>query len=363
MDIKRRNGAIDFWKFIFAIIIVLFHSKDLTTSGNNIFGGGSIGVDFFFVVSGFLMAGSALRPTGLSIEEDTRHFIWKKIKGLIPEIYIAWIIAFIVEHSVDSPTSSDIVKDALSSIWELLFLNFSGLKGYRANHVTWYISAMLLSMLVLYPILKKNRKLFMNLIAPLVSLLILGWMYQDLDNLRGVAKWLGFVFNGQLRAISEVSLGCICYGICEHIKNKEYSVFGKCILALVEVGGFLSVIIYSYSNEGSKADFILLLLLAISVTITFSRKSVISSLFDNGVSLWLGKFSLCLYLSHGYWTHVLLKFYPDKTYYSLLVLYFGIVIINALFLMYFSAAIRESSPQINTFFKRLIFIEKKASQD
>ena len=58
---KTRNGTIDFWRFIFAIYIMLYHLKETPffadleaiTSWAK---GASIGVEFFFILSGFLMA-------------------------------------------------------------------------------------------------------------------------------------------------------------------------------------------------------------------------------------------------------------------------------------------------------------------
>lgn len=38
--IKKRNGSIDFWKFIFSILILVFHGRNLAEKGENMFGGG-----------------------------------------------------------------------------------------------------------------------------------------------------------------------------------------------------------------------------------------------------------------------------------------------------------------------------------
>lgn len=60
--VQKRNGAIDFWRFIFSVGIVLCHVVYLnsydkwTASGNFWFANFRIGVEYFFLVSGFLMA-------------------------------------------------------------------------------------------------------------------------------------------------------------------------------------------------------------------------------------------------------------------------------------------------------------------
>lgn len=58
---KQRNGTIDFLKFIFAVIIVIFHGSQKLTDDSSlqIFKSGRLGVEFFFLVSGYMMAASA----------------------------------------------------------------------------------------------------------------------------------------------------------------------------------------------------------------------------------------------------------------------------------------------------------------
>lgn len=56
MELVKRNYTLDFLKFVFAIIVMLFHSNSLTSDqGQMIFLNGRIGVEFFFLVSGCLM--------------------------------------------------------------------------------------------------------------------------------------------------------------------------------------------------------------------------------------------------------------------------------------------------------------------
>ena len=57
---KARNGSLDLMKFVFSIVIVLLHSGNLF-GRNKFFPAGHIGVEFFYIVSGYYMAKSALR--------------------------------------------------------------------------------------------------------------------------------------------------------------------------------------------------------------------------------------------------------------------------------------------------------------
>ena len=47
---QKRNGELDFFKLLFCIVVISFHSGYFIQSENGYFKGGSIAVDFFFVV-------------------------------------------------------------------------------------------------------------------------------------------------------------------------------------------------------------------------------------------------------------------------------------------------------------------------
>ncbi len=51
---KVRNGELDFFKFLFAIVIFLYHCRSFADTGETIIlRNGSYAVEFFFIVSGF----------------------------------------------------------------------------------------------------------------------------------------------------------------------------------------------------------------------------------------------------------------------------------------------------------------------
>lgn len=89
---KGRSGELDFWKFIFSLVIVIRHSEYLpTTIEYPYFRGGSIFVEFFFITSGYLMAKSAERKENTkSLVEETSSFLRKKITAFYPYL-IFWI--------------------------------------------------------------------------------------------------------------------------------------------------------------------------------------------------------------------------------------------------------------------------------
>ena len=80
-DISKRNGEIDLFRFIFSVMIIIFHFGN--TYNYRIFQNGYIAVEFFFVVSGYLMArhvwlkSADIRDLG-AIADETWRYLRKK---------------------------------------------------------------------------------------------------------------------------------------------------------------------------------------------------------------------------------------------------------------------------------------------
>ena len=86
---NRKNGKIDFLKFIFAIVIVLHHgSQKVLGLKAGYFIGGSLAVEFFFIVSGYLLMASISRMSErtLPVGVETSQFLLRKFKGFYPEL-------------------------------------------------------------------------------------------------------------------------------------------------------------------------------------------------------------------------------------------------------------------------------------
>lgn len=168
---RARNGKIDFLRLLFAFIIVLHHTRYLLGDDHCIFLGGSLSVEFFFFVSGCLMAASADRKmkaagaagktsgkTPASAEglgTETAHFLKKKLSAVFADFLTAWIIGFFFVAAAEKLSLRGMAGLFVRDFFELGFLKMSGLYIGGLDGVVWYVSAMLLSMAVLYPLLRK----------------------------------------------------------------------------------------------------------------------------------------------------------------------------------------------------------------
>lgn len=358
---KKRNYTIDFLKFVFSVVIVIFHAKNIILPGEKyMFVGGSIGVDFFFLVSGYFMAASAIKKgynSQVGLGQDTFEFMKRKIGGLFPNVYVGWIVGFTVYHVVRKTTGAMMLKHAFYSLGELLLINQSGFDEYKANAVGWYLSAMLLTMLIVYPLLRKYKDTFFYILAPIIVIFLWGITYQNFANLRAPNMWIGnLIYKGMIRAIMEITLGALLFKIAAYMQTQKFTALTKGILTFVEVICFGSVLWYCFDHGASKFDWYLVVLLAVGVLISASAISFSPYFFRNKIFSWLGEFSFSLYLGHGYWSHVIneIGYLKNLPYMQKLVVYLVITMITGLFIMYLSKWIKGMWNKKNI---RSLFVE------
>lgn len=394
--VKKRNGAIDFWRFVFAVVLVIFHTcmldhEDVLAKQGFLFPFplGSLAVEFFLLTSGFLFAKSLnKRP-----ENDILSWkgTWSFLKGKLMSFYPAYVICVILTYTVVTVTrlvyvvppftgfinKGNDLKILMSTfvreIYELTLLRNLGINFERLLDQAWYLSAMLLVMLILYPLYAKNKRRFESYIAPILAVGLLGFMVMHGDTLLNPSNSYALMnnytitFKGNIRVLAEICLGVVCYRVCEWLKKKDFTTFGKIALAIAELFGYLFSIIYMHSLAAANfnvngmwyklntavakvsgaegaiepgwsrtfgyLEYTMLLFLAISVVITFSEKSVISPLFNHKIFSILGQYSLYPYLLYSVFSETLPILFPGMEIHEMMIRYVVLTLLTAAIVM------------------------------
>ena len=261
----------------------------------------------------------------------------------MPNFVIAQIIAFIVYHvNAADVTIKMLCVDAITSLPELLLIKNCGVRSYSFNGVTWYLSAMILGMVLLYPLVRKYKDTFFYIIAPLGFLGLMGYMFQTYGSLSNLEHWNGFMLNGTMRAIADMLGGCICYTIATHLKKFEFAPVLRVFFTFMEWGCYIVSIVFVYDHHPSQYDYFIFLLFMIGVTITYSQISYDERIFKHRIFGWLGTYSLSLYLGHSYWRAYNDNIFPaywdfnDK-----LTAFLILAFTTGLFIMYTSIGLRK----------------------
>ena len=123
----KYRKEIDGLRGISVLAIILFHSK-IEIAGINFFSGGYIGVDIFFVISGFLISTIYMRKFHEN-EFSLKEFYFSRAKRILPALYFMLILSLIAAFIIFPPIKFvDFSKSLISVLLfysNFHFLNFS----------------------------------------------------------------------------------------------------------------------------------------------------------------------------------------------------------------------------------------------
>ncbi len=297
---KKHNGIISLWKFIFCIVIAIFHSKALFPDRTvPIFNSGYIGVEFFFLVSGFYFAKHVLKEKydKNTIGEETTGFILKKFKHFLPYIIIVVSATALIYLKYYKPFN---INKLVNSIWNILLLRQFGFNGPLVIGALWYLPVMLMSMFISYPLVKKYGKNYILIVSPLIAIFGLGYLFKTYGTLDQFHKvWTGLVFTGTIRGFAEINIGMIMYLVKEKLQNIQYTTFAKIILTIMSHGLLLFILLLiSMKNTYLRYDYVLLIMIIIAIQIMVSEKTYDFKLLSNKYTSYLEKISMPIFINH-----------------------------------------------------------------
>ena len=243
MDSKR-NGAIDFLKFLASIILVLHHYQQVNyvfiDNGVNFYSGhfywGFL-VDFYFIISGYFMIKSV--PKILDGELGFKEYYIHKCVRLLPLVSLAGITYFLINNFLYFSIFGEYYLSK-STITELLLtflgmqVGWANMQGSTLNAPMWYISALLIGYVILYLLVHLSRKTKINYIYLLIALIILS-IIGDLFVVQ-----LPFFEEAAKRAYIDMSIGVLLAAFLKKHKIKSFHYIF--VFLFLAVGSFLHIL-------------------------------------------------------------------------------------------------------------------------
>lgn len=348
MTDQKRNEGIEIMRFIFSILILLGHSASSFLGGGEhrfaLGKQGAIGVEFFFILSGILMAKTCDRNmqaegqklTYKELGDETISFLKKKYFSIYPTHIITFIIMFMEYVCISNISVINAAKVLVYALPEIFLFHMNGLRMENINPNDWYISAMLIAMLFLYPLLKKYGTLFSKVLAPIITLVILGYCYLTTGSMTPSDTTLlgGLAIKGTLRAIAEISLGTIVYEALKYINKISFKKRGIWLLRLIESFCYLSTIAVSSTDSDAKWYFPFIFVLAAGLLITFSKYSIFAGLKHSNIILYLGNLSMTIFVCQRIILYPLQKLHCFEGYLLNTVVFFiGTIILSIIMKM------------------------------
>lgn len=292
-----RNNTIEFWRFMFICAICIMHFSNSYFGASPYFSSAYVACEFFFVVSGYLLVKSYYKNKENKV--SAWKYTWNKASKLYPYYILSFIAVFILIMILDNASLFEWLRNLGGSVWELVFLQISGLKCFRLfNYPTWYISAMLIAGYFIYVLLNLVEEKYVKLIMPFAVLFVYCFFSKENGNIDvwGGASILG-ISDAIMRAFAGMSLGGVCYQTSNVLKQKQLSHSKKMLLSLGELVIYVLAFVLMSQAGHTQLDFYIVGLLAVAVTISFSGQTLNDKLFDHQIVNWFGKISLPMFLN------------------------------------------------------------------
>ncbi len=292
----KRNGELDILRFVFACSVAMYHVRRAWHMHEPPFMNGWFGVEYFFVLSGILLAAHAFRiqPSfdmkNLSAE-SWRYFL-KKLFYVYPQFLCITAAYWIIEViRIRNPKVS--IMHLIDGLPQLCLLNFIVRRG---GHLyikgSWYLSMMFLCTFLLYPLLLKYGKNLSRLFCPVAFVLIQSYLIEDSQSTHPITG--GTITYGFLRGLSEM-----CLGIFMYEASQVFLLYKKCdsVFAALKYLCYFTALVFCTGILNNAAAFPMLLITAFAISASFSGKGFFIP--QSAFSDHLGKLSLYLYMSHG----------------------------------------------------------------
>ncbi len=294
---KEHNGIISFWKFMFSLMIIALHSGSYYPELKYHFLAGSLGVEFFFIVSGFLFCKKCLNYKKVNNEDlgkESISFLVSRIKSFLPYLFFFLIISI--------PCTFFFLKfsavDYIHSLYNILLFPVEGGVHQDIYGILWYISVMIIVQFFLFPIIIKNRNNYVYYISPILVFVLSGYMLLKWGFLADPWSLGSFSYKGVIRGLLDINIGIMIYPIVKKIERINLTDFSRLSLTLYEFIGYSSIfVIVNKSTAHIRYSMLCLLIMSSCIIISFSSKSLMQKFSNNKFFYFLEKISLPLYIN------------------------------------------------------------------
>ncbi len=368
----------------FAVVAVIINhfNKDILSSG-------FLGVDIFFVISGYVITSSLAARKSENFWDFISGFYKRRIKRLIPALFTCVLLSSLIVFAI-VPEPQIIIRTAISSLFGIsnVYL-FKNLDGYFTESAdlnifthTWslgveeqfyFIFPLLVSVAGFHKNkLKGSERLIKSITILSIISLIFYIVFNNLNQSSLAYFFMPFRF-------WEMALGSLTYLLVS--KNYNFLTYLKNLSPSLILSLMITILFLNRSNIVLST--VLINFLTCLLIINFYKQSRIKNFFKNKVILYIGSISYSLYLWHwsilsiARWTigvnkitvlplaltilivsHLSFKYIENTFRYSLNKRNLNIILINfiSLFSLSFTLYIVQ---RIETHFHRYLFIGKR----
>ncbi|MDQ2090780.1 acyltransferase family protein [Marimonas arenosa] len=272
---------------IAAIMVVLFHCPFVVSGQNTLISNGSLFVDFFFVLSGFVICFAYFERIQAGL--PFREFAFLRLGRLFP-LHAVLILAWLFYQTTGSSASVP-GTDGASFLINLFFLNSYGLEdALYWNYPSWSISAELFAYLTFFLAVTLLRHALSTPVALIISAAAYGLLLIDNPSTIQRSYDLGF-----LRCLAGFFLGVGVYQL--HSRLRFIWATPGTLSEATALLGILALI--SFPDPAASLELLTILAFSVCVFLFARSDGQIARLLCTEVPAFLGRISYSVYLTHA----------------------------------------------------------------
>lgn len=289
-----KNVQIEFWRFVFAVYMVVYHTL------GHVYGtvtGGYIGVDIFAIIAGYFLAVSHEK-----MEIDGNIGVVSYIKRRFLRLWPMYIIAYLISGFLGGVRSNF----SLVQVVERLYLSFPEMFMFKVhtsiNGVAWFTAAMLVAGILLYACLTLDtQQKWMPGLILVAALFIYSAFLQTKARIHFIlSQGVGpFGVDGFWRVFADMGIGIFAFYVARDAKGQ---VQGKMIEQLLGILGnacFAVILVVSLFKYHGFSDFwyIFIAWCAVVCLALSERQPIMETRISKAVC-YLGGLAYPIYLLH-----------------------------------------------------------------
>ncbi len=263
--------------------------------------GAYLGVDFFFLLSGYLLVRhfDNTIQTG-SLGDDWFAYIKHRLIGIYPEYFIILLATVLIDWRVSYTGIINFVKGVWQTLdvykWDFFFLHYIGMDVPMIIRSIWFLSPLVIVSFGLYAAMLSNRDKLVYIYSPILAIGGFVYCYNTFGTLAMQGRPVWFTNGAVLRALFEMCAGIIAYEINKRIIKLQYSRSLRVILITVEL-----VLIYLVGCQiiwHKYNDFFFIIVFMYIIIVSFAEIFPVGRFCNNKFCYVLGEISYPLFLCH-----------------------------------------------------------------
>lgn len=295
---QKRNSLLELFRFLFCMSVLGIHL--FTEAKLNYFRAGYLGVEFFFILSGYFVgAYYGKYQKGWNIAKRLKtvaDYALSRLKRLYPLYFLALIVMLFVRIVIKENTIYETIHVIKKCYAEFFLLQWTPLGNEVLISSGWFVPAVFFGGILFVLLLALFQKPAGFFAAPIISFLIYRYYFLLIGKIDVISSYYGV-----LRGVAGIGLGVFVYFLCNELPKElpqaAKQKFGNRFLKMFSCLLYLVIFCYTGYGRRSKADFIIIFLYALGLFTLIKANHKVSDKHES-LFLALGKITYPLYLFH-----------------------------------------------------------------